>query len=153
MFAIRSSMTGRIFKSCAIIVLAIALLYSGVAWAIDNCLREDGHSHRSAVENHHGQGHGHDHASSKNHQDSQQGPAPIIHCRSLFNHVGPGVVVTSFRLGSDGKIVALHASLIPEAGSQEAGNNLWLNSLFRRILTFSLPFARPRYLFLSVLQV
>jgi hypothetical protein len=143
-------MTVRIPKFCAITVLAVALVYSGVAWA--TCLR-DGHSHDSAVENNHEQGHGHDHAGSKNQHDSQEPSAPIIHCTSFFNHVGPGVVVTSFHLESSGKLVALHGALIPEAVSQEARNNLWLNSLFRRILTFSFSFGRTRHLFLSVLQV
>ena len=152
MFAIGSSMTVRIFKSCGIIVLAVALLYAGVAWAIDSCLREDGHAHGLAFDNHNDDGHGHDHASSNNQQDSEEPSAPIIHCTSFFNHVGPGVVVTSFQLGSAGKVVALHASLISAAVSQEARNNLWLNSLFRKILTFSFPFDRTRHLFL-VLQV
>ena len=145
-----------VLKICAVVALSIALTYSGAAWAIDSCLREHGHSDHATLEHHHEQDHHqeqkhrHDHATSENHKDSS---VPIIHCTSMRYQIGPAAAVASFTLLRLGKVVPLDVSLLPEAISPEAKKNLWLNSLFRRILTFSIPFDRTRHLFLSVLQI
>src|ERR671919_472348 len=146
-------------KICTVVALSIALMYSGVAWAVDNCLREHGHSDHATLEHHHEQDHHqeqkhrHNHATSENHKDTQDSSLPIIHCTSMLYQIGPAAAVASFTLLRLGKVVPLHVSLLPEAISPEAKKNLWLNSLFRRILTFSIPFDRTRDLFLSVLQI
>jgi hypothetical protein len=148
-----------VLKICAVVALSIALTYSGAAWAIDSCLREHGHSDHATLEHHHEQDHHqeqkhrHDHATSENHKDSQDPSVPIIHCTSMPYQIGPAAAVASFTLLRLGKVVPLDVSLLPEAISPEAKKNLWLNSLFRRILTFSIPFDRTRHLFLSVLQI
>jgi hypothetical protein len=71
----------------------------------------------------------------------------------MLYQIGPAAAVASFTLLRLGKVVPLHVSLLPETISPETKNNLWLNSLFRRILTFSFAFDRTRHLFLSVLQI
>ena len=146
-------------KICTVVALSIALMYSGVAWAVDNCLREHGHSDHATLEHHHEQDHHqeqkhrHNHATSENHKDTQDSSLPIIHCTSMLYQIGPAAAVASFTLLRLGKVVPLHVSLLPEAISPETKNNLWLNSLFKRILTFSFAFDRTRHLFLSVLQI
>lgn len=145
-----------VIKICAVVVLSISMLYSGVAWAIDNCLREHGHSDHATLEHRHDQEHGHDHdlGSSIDHNDFQDPAIPIIHCTSLFHPGEPGAVVASFNLKRLGKAAPLHASFAPEAISPEIKNNLWLQSLFKRILNFSFfPLDHTRHPFSSVLQI
>ena len=136
----------RVLKISAVLVLSIALMYSGVAWAIDNCLRGTGHSHDAGGEHDHAQQHSDD-------PPSQDASDPIIHCTRLFPEAGPAAVVKSFTLGDAGKILPLYVAPGLGAISQLARTNVWLQALFKRTLIFSSPFDRTRHLFLSVLQI
>ena len=140
----------RPFKICAIVTLAVALTYSGVAWAVDNCLRKEGHSHDLAMKNEHHREHGHDHTTPGNQQRSEEPSAPIIHCTPLLGHPGPGRIVAPVNGVSFAKAIPLDATPVPEAVS---GDNFRLNSFFRKVPVFSLSFDRTRHLFLSVLQI
>ena len=139
-------MSERLLRICAIIILSVALMYSGVAWAVNNCLREHAHTEQDVPEHHH---HEHD---SDNHKDSQGPFNPIIHCTSLFNHTGPSAVVASFNLFRSGKALSLNVSLVPDLVFPEIETNVWLQSLFKRVLTVPFRTDRP-HLFLSVLQI
>ena len=141
-------MIRRVLKISVVLALSIALMYSGVAWAIDNCLREAGHSHDGA-------GAEHDHAQQHSDHDrsSKDSPSPIIHCTSLFPEAGPAAVVKSFTLAEAGKILPLYIAAGLDAISEFPRTNVWLQALFKRILTFSSRFDRTRHLSLSVLQI
>ena len=139
-------MSLRALKISAVLALSVALMYSGVAWAIDNCLRETGHSHGAEAE--------HDHAHQQSDRDtSQDASDPIIHCTSLFPQAAPAAVVKSFTLVKAEKALALYVTASSHAISEFPRNAVWLQALFKRILTFSLRFDRTRHLSLSVLQI
>ena len=133
-------------KIFAVFLLSLALIYSGVAWAIDNCLKEHAHAEQDVAEHHH------DEHDSEDNKDSHDPSNPIVHCTSLFDHAGPSAVVASFNLSKSGKAVPLHISLVPDTVFPEIQSNVWLQSLFKRILAVWLPTDRP-HLFLSVLQI
>lgn len=133
-------------KIFVVFLLSLALMYSGVAWAIDNCLTEHAHAEQDVAEHHHHE------QDSENHKDSHDPSNPIVHCTSLFHHAGPSAVVASFNLFRSSKALPLHVSLIPDAVFPDTKANAWLQSLFKRILTVWLPTDRP-HLFLSVLQI
>ena len=139
-------MREQLLRICAVIVLSVALMYSGVAWAVNNCLREHAHSEHEAAEHHHHE------QDSESHKDSHDPSNPIVHCASLFHYAGPSAVVASFNLFRSGKALPLHVSLVPDAFFPDIKTNVWLQSLFKRILTVSFPIDRP-HLFLSVLQI
>lgn len=139
-------MSERLLRICAIIILSVALMYSGVAWAVNNCLREHAHTEQDVPEHHH---HEHD---SDNHKDSQGSSNPIVHCTSLFDDAGPSAVVASFNLFRSGKALPLYFSSIPHLVFPAIETDVWLQSLFKRNLTIPFPTDRP-HLFLSILQI
>ena len=139
-------MSLRALKISALLALSIALMYSGVAWAIDNCLRETGHSHGAEAEHDHAQQH-------SDHSHSQDASQPIIHCTSLLPELGPSAVVKSFTLFETGKALPLYVISTFEAFSPLLSDSAWLQALFKRTLTFSLRFDRTRHLSLSILQI
>jgi len=51
------------------------------------------------------------------------------------------------------KVIPLEQASLHGAFSAALGNGLWLDAVFRRIVTISLPINLSRHLFLSVLQV
>ena len=137
-----------VLKIFAVLALSIALMYSGVAWAIDNCLRDAGHSHDDA-------GAEHDHAPhhSDHNRPSRDSSDPILHCTSLFPETVPATVVKAFTLAEAGKVLPLYIAADLGAITQSGHTNAWLQALFKRTLTFSSLFDRTRYLSLSVLQI
>lgn len=137
----------RVLKISAVLVLSIALMYSGVAWAIDNCLRETGHSHVTEGNHDHSEQH------SDNENRSEDASDPIIHCTSLFPQAGPAAIAKSLTLPKAGKAFPLYTDLGLDAISRRATTNAWLQALFKGTLTFSTRFDRPLHLSLSVLQI
>jgi hypothetical protein len=67
--------------------------------------------------------------------------------------VGPAARIASLEIPRSDKGVALHMLSFPDAVSAALKNNLWLDAVFRRIVTISLPIDLARHLFLSVLQI
>lgn len=140
-------MKRRVFEFCVVITLSIAMLYSGVAWAMENCLRDDAHSSQAASE------HRHDSQTPAHHGQPGDPSLPIIHCTSVMHHPGPAALGSSARLTRLWEAVPLSAFLASGAISPEFKNNLWLDALFKRMLTFSFTPDLPRHLFFSVLQI
>jgi hypothetical protein len=140
-------MNRQILKSCVAVALAFFLLYSGVAWAMAACLRSHGHSQDAAIDDHH--------KSQEALESSRpQDPSgPVIHCTTLTQQVGPAARATSAEISRSDKYALLDAVSFPDAGSATLKSNLWLEALFKRIVTFSLPIDLARHLFLSVLQI
>jgi hypothetical protein len=67
--------------------------------------------------------------------------------------VGPALLVASPNLNRFDLVTSIHASFLPEPASPVFRNSVWLEALFKRILTFSLPNDLTRHLFLSILQI
>jgi hypothetical protein len=140
-------MSRQFLKPCGILALSIALLYSGVAWTMEACMRHDGHSDHRVTEDHHNS------EASSRHTHPEDQSAPVIHCTLLIHQVGPAVQVAATEIHPSDKSLALHAAFLPVAVSDVLRNDLWLEALFKKILTFSLPNDLSRHLFLSILQI
>jgi hypothetical protein len=140
-------MSRQILKSCVAVALTFFLLYSGVAWAMAACLRSHGHSQDAVVDNHH-------HSLALFESDDPQNPTlPVIHCASMNEQVGPAARLTSVEIRRLDRGASLHAASPSDALSAVLRNDLWLEALFKRIVTFSLPIDLARHLFLSVLRI
>ena len=139
-------MSSQVLKSCAIIALSVALLYSGVAWTMEACVRHDNHTNAATAQDHHSS-----QVSSK-HTDGRDA-APVIHCASLNEQVGPAARIASTDIRRSDKGFALHAVSFLYTPSVARENVLWQEALFRRAFTTSLTNDLARHLFLSVLQI
>ena len=140
-------MSRQFLKPCGILALSIALLYSGVAWTMEACLRHDGHSDHRVTEDHHSS------EAPSQHAHPEDQSVPVIHCTLLIHQVGPAARVASAEISRSDKGVALHIVAVPVAVSDVLRNDLWLEALFKKILTLSLPIDLSRHLFLSILQI
>jgi hypothetical protein len=140
-------MSRQFLKPCGILALSIALLYSGVAWAFETCLRHEGHSHQATLEHHF------EPQSPVSHADSPDSSAPTIRCAWATQQVGPAVRMASPDTSRSDRGVILHTVSFPDARSAVVRNALWLEALFKRMFTFSLPVDSARHLFLSVFQI
>jgi hypothetical protein len=134
-------------KPLGIIFLSVLVLYAGVASAFEACLRHDGHSDHRVAENHHNS------AASSQHTHPEDESVPVIHCTVLIHDVGPAVRVAATGITLSDKGVVLHLVSLPHAVSSVLKNDLWLEALFKNILTFSSPNNLSRHLFLSILQI
>ncbi|MGH7847761.1 MAG: hypothetical protein ACREQW_21675 [Candidatus Binatia bacterium] len=134
-------------RKLSVTFLSLFLGYAGVAWALEACLGHADHSDH-AIQEHHPDSNtlvGHDH--------SQDPSATVIHCTRLSQQVGPAARVASAEISRPDKGFALHMGSISDAVSASLRNDLWLDAVFRRIVTLYLPVALARHLFLSVLQI
>ena len=134
-------------KRIWLIVLSFLLLYGSVVWALDACLRHAGDSEHAVADDHHGS------QGSTEQTGSQDPSVPVIHCTSVIYPLGPAALVAPSKLILSSEGVPLQSSLFPEAVLPVFDNNLWLEALFKKIVTFSLPNHLARHLFLSVLQI
>lgn len=134
-------------KRVAAIALSFFFIYAGVAQALTACLHH--HSHLDhAAEDHHSDSH-----ALASHDDSRSPSWPAIHCPSAEDRIGPAVLVASAKLSRLDRVQFIHAFFLPETASSAFRDSPWLQALFRRILTFSLPNDLARHLFLSILQI
>jgi hypothetical protein len=140
-------MSRQFSKACGILALSIALLYSGVAWTMEACMRHDGHSDHRVTEDHHNS------EASSQHTHPEDQSVPVIHCTLLIHQVGPAVQVAATGIPLSDKGIALPPASFPDALSSVLKNVLWLEALFQKIVTFSLPVDLARHLFLSILQI
>ncbi len=134
-------------RSIGMFLLSLIFLHSSVWGALDNCLHNDYDSRYSVSE------HDHEPHTPQQRSDSQDRSLPIIHCTPVMQQAGPAVLAASAKLSRSDKGVVLHGSLVPEAVPAAFGNDLWLEALFKRILTFSLSADLARHRFLSVLRI
>lgn len=140
-------MSVRILKICAVSALSLALLYSGAVWAMAGCLYDGGHSHRVAMEDHHET----QAASDFNHH--QNASMPVLHCAPVNAQGCPGARGALAEISRPDKGGALYTASLSLAAFDVLRNDLWLEALFKRIVTFSIPPDLARHLFLSVLRI
>jgi hypothetical protein len=134
------------FKFYTILALCLIVIHSGIAEALARCLDED-HS-ASATAQHH-----HDTQGPNKHSESSDESEPTIHCISVHLQVGPALRASVVELTRSSKGVLLTAGLHPETLSSPFRNDLWLEAVFKRVVTFSLPIDLARHLFLSVFRI
>ena len=139
-------MSREFLNACGILALSLAFLYSGVAWTMEACIRH-GHSDHQVTKDQHNS------ETSSHHTHSEDQSVPVIHCTLLIQQVGPAVQVAATEIPRSDKGVALYMVSLPDAVTVVVRNNLWLEAVFKRIVTSSLPIDFARYLFLSVLQI
>ena len=139
-------MNRQFLKVCGILALSIALLHSGVAWTMEACMRHDASDHRVTEDHHNSE-------ASPQHTHPEDQSVPVIHCTILSYQVGPAVQVASVQIARSSDGVPLEASILPERLLPLFGNLIWLEALFKKILTFSLPSDLSLHLFLSILQI
>jgi hypothetical protein len=140
-------------KSLATVSLSILLVYSGVAWAFENCLENDeehGHagyietsitSPESAV------------PSPVASLNSDRHPFTKIHCVVSHYQTGPMVQVSSGSSLTPSRDLLSEISLA--GGSVIVGktNSLWLHALFEWYAQLSSSSGVSRHLFLSVFRI
>lgn len=134
-------------RRLSVIFLSLFLTYAGAAWALEGCLRLDGHSDRSAFENRS------DLHESIGHDHSPDPSLPIIHCTSVTHQVGPAARIASAEILRSDRGAAVAVVSFPYSVSATLRNDLWLEAVFKRIVSFSLPIDLARRLFLSILQI
>ena len=134
-------------RKLSVIFLSLFLSYAGIAWALHACLRHDGHSDHSTFENRS------DFHAQAVHDHSQAPSLPKIHCTSVTHQVGPAARIASAEIIRSEKSAAVHMVSFPYAVSATPRNDLWLEAVFKSIVTFSSPIDLARHLFLSILQI
>jgi len=134
-------------RKLSVVFLSLFVTYAGVAWAFEACLRYDGHSDQSTFENRS------DFHAPVGHDHSQDPSPPIIHCASVTHQVGPAARIASAEILRSDRAVAVAMVSFPYTVSATLRNDLWLEAVFKRIVSFSLPIDLARRLFLSILQI
>jgi hypothetical protein len=134
-------------RKLSVIFLSLFLGYAGVAWALEACLGHDRHFEDAMAEPHTVSD------ALVTHTDSREPTFPIIHCTSENQEVGPADRIASTRIPRPDKGTVLLMVSLSDAVSTALKNALWLDAVFRRIVTISLPIDLARHLFLSVLQI
>jgi len=148
-------MSGQFPKTVGTICLSILLLYSGVAWALQNCLgagKAIGHARADHDES----------AAISNGASPSLAPflhsnhrlVERVHCLDSHHRIGPmGQPSSVFRLAPSDEGTALKFSLLTRSASSRETKASWLSALFERFLQSSSPPGLSRYLLLSVLRI
>ena len=139
-------MSAHALKSCAVIALSLALLYSGVAWAMEACVRRDGHTDYAVAQEHQRSHpffkHAHAHDS-----------VPVLHCASLSGSVDLAVRAASTEIRRLDKAVVFYPASHPGTSSIVLRNDLWLKAVFRKAVEFFRTTKLKRHLILSIFQI
>lgn len=129
------------------LVLCVALAYSGVAWAVADCLTDGEDKRHGAVDYH-------DDSQPTPEQDASKHPlVPIIHCPSLLNGAAPVVMVASTTLTRSKRHVSLYESSLSKIILQQFKSGLWVQSVLNEVFACSSPTNSARRLFLCILQI
>ena len=132
-------------KSFGIVSLSVLLLYSGVAWALENCL-EDVEDHDRAAYSSEG--------SITSPLNLGHHPITIIHCPVYHYEIGPiAQAASEFRLAPSEKSALLKVS--SPGGSLVASetDSLWSRALLDWYVLLSSSNGISRYLLLSVFRI
>ncbi|HEY7560045.1 MAG TPA: hypothetical protein VIH18_35145 [Candidatus Binatia bacterium] len=131
-------------KRIAVVLLSLFLIYGGVAWALATCLRQ----HDRPSEDHSIHFHG-----SVSSGSSQDPAGPVVHCPFPESQIGPAARGASTELSRWHRAAAVQGPFYHILASVTLNGSLWLDAVFRGILTFSYPDNFGRHLFLSVLRI
>jgi hypothetical protein len=111
------------------------------------CLRDHDHSHHSSG-NHYSLSH-----ASLSSDASQESAGPVIHCPFAENQIGSMAQSGLKKLGRTQRVTSVQAPFLYIPGSITLRGNLWLEAVFRGIVTFPYPDKLGRRFFLSVLRI
>ena len=134
-------------KRIALILFSLVLIYGGVAWALEKCLRhDDQHEHSSEARDSHSRG-------STLVSDSRESSRPIVHCPTAEMRIGPAAQSGSAHLNREHRVTTVQAPLFYQPASPTFGNGLTLDAVFRRDLAFFHPDELGLHFLFSVLQI
>lgn len=141
----------RFFKLAGIVFLCLILLYSGVAWALEACLNQDGHADHAASLPGHPQNSAH---SVADNHDSPDRAAASLHCLDSHDPIGPALQSSSaaYRASSSREAV-LKAVFSPGFTTTSQAGDFWLRAPFRRFFSFSFLSRSSLQLVLSVFLI
>lgn len=138
-------------KHFSVVSLCFFLLYAGVAWAVENCLRSNEHvGHNSAaITVPHA-----DATSLVVTSDFPQHPAPKLHCLDSRHQIGPMLQPSSrLRLVHFTDEVSLKLPLSPGSVVSSTTKDFRLGALFEWSPSFSFLSGLSRHLFISILRI
>jgi len=140
----RDQMKTSFLKPFGIVSLSVLLVFSGVAWALENCL-EDGEDHEAAASSE---------GSIGSPVNLAHHPITLIHCTISHHEIGPMARgSTTLSMAPSGEKTLLKVSLPGGCSVASETNSLWLTSFLDWYLLHSSPSGRSRYLFLSVFRI
>lgn len=139
-------------KRVGTVFICVFVLYAGVAWAVDVCLRGDNHIADHAASS---VGEPYNHEKPLiNHFDSPDRPSAKLHCTDSRYQIGPVVQPSParrFEPFTDGLQIKGPFALETVAASKAKG--FWLRALFENSSLFPLQGGLPHYLFLYILRI
>jgi hypothetical protein len=129
-----------------VVFLSAILIYSGVAWTMENCLRHHNHSGAPLAELHD------DFELSPENTHSEEDSTPIIHCAPAVDEIGPGLYTFAGHTSRLSEGLLIQQSVFSGAITPFLKNSLWLETVFRNPTFFTSK--RPSLnLLLAVLRI
>jgi hypothetical protein len=135
-------------KRIAAILFSLVVVYGGVAWALEKCLRHD-HHHEDSIETPY-RSHSHGGTSLDRSRDSSW---PVIHCPPPQTQIGPAAQSGSIQLNRVLRVSTLDADPLYKPESLTFRRGLWLDAVFRRMPIFVCPPDLGSHLFFSILLI
>lgn len=131
-------------KSFGIVSLSVLLVYSGIAWALENCLKDCEDHERAAYSE----------GSITSALNLAHHPITIIHCPVSHYEIGPMAQAASeVRLARSEKSVVLKTSLAGGSVIARETNSLWSHALFEWYAQLYSSSGVSRHLLLSVFRI
>ena len=144
-------MSRHFVKSSGVVFLCMILLYSGVAWALEACLHQDGHADHAASL--HSQTRRSDHSISDGLASPDGAPASL-HCLDSHDPVGPTLQSSSAsRVAPSTRGAVLKAFFSPQSVATSQARDFWLRAPFRRFSSLSFLSRLSLQLVLSVFLI
>ena len=144
-------------KSLGMVSLSVLLLYSGIAWTLENCLEDGDEDHERT---------GYSETSITrvdpgspllfSSSNPASHPIAIMHCLVSHYEIGPMAGVSEFRLTPSQESVLLKAFKASVAGgwaTSAKADSLWLRALFEWFASVYSFGDVSRHLFLSVFRI
>ena len=131
-------------KSFGSVSLAVLLVYSGIAWALENCLKDCEDHERAAYSE----------GSITSPLNLAHHPITIIHCPVSHYEIGPMAQTSSGSpLARSKQSVVLKTSFAGASVVAREANSLWSRALFAWSRQLSSSSGVSRHLFLSVFRI
>ncbi len=126
-------------------VLSLALLYGGAAWALGRCLSgHERHDHRAR------EAHDHDAAAVNNLGDAA---FPVFHCPGEDLRIGPAAQSGSVPLKHVQRVSSSCGDWFYAPAQAQSSQSHWLDAVFRSVFLSSPGGGIGRHLLFSVLQI
>jgi hypothetical protein len=130
-FAISKTMHSRFLVVFRVVFLSAILIYSGVAWTMENCMRHHDHSGTQLKKLHN------DPELSPEGSHSQEDSTPIIHCAPAVDEIGPALYTFAGQTSRLSEGLLIRQSVFSGAITPFLENSLWLETVFRNPTFFT----------------